>query len=128
MIYELVLGDDRAYVLELLGKVGAAEPRAIAAYRAGLTDDDDDVVEHALDAVRAIATHAEAAALTDAVTAVASDHADAERRYQALGVLDHLDARRAPSATRRQRATAEESSAATVDPRPRVMRSSQEQS
>lgn len=92
VIYELVGGDDRAYVLELLGKVGAAEPRAIAAYRAGLTDDDDDVVEHALDAVCAIAAHAEAAALTDAVAAVASDHADAERRYQALGALGRLGA------------------------------------
>ncbi len=92
VVYGLVDGDDRAYVIELLGKVGAAEPRAIAAYRAGLADEDDDVVEHALGAVRAIAACPEAAALADAVRTIATDHADGERRHQALGTLGHLGA------------------------------------
>jgi len=90
VIYGLGAGRHRGYVLELLGKVGAAEPRALAAYRAGLADDDDEVVEHALDAIAAIAAHPEATALIDAVAAVATSHGEVERRHQALGVLGHL--------------------------------------
>lgn len=92
VVYGLLDGGDRAYVLELLGKIGATDARALAALRAGLADDDDDVVEQALTAVRALAGAAEVRALTDAVARVAARHDDAERRHQAIGALGRLGA------------------------------------